>query len=235
MSKNGLMIVFEGLDGTGKATQVNLLQQFFAQQNLDENIMTQTVIYDFPRYYGNFWGKTVGRMLNREFGSDINPYLRTPFYLLDQAEACKTMREDLANGKIVICNRYMTSSMIFQTALLRSPKAKSEYVQWLEEASYIHLQMLRPDVVFCLYVEPKIAQTLISKKNSRGYIKGKKKDMNEENLKHQKNAGKDMLHFCKTRKNWLLINCMDGLNIKSPKAINQMIVEKIKRYIKYIK
>lgn len=228
------MIVFEGLDGSGKTTQVNLLKQFledFEQQNLFAHKDYHYVIYDFPRYYENFWGSMVGRMMNKEFGTKIDPYLRSPFYMLDQADAGKSMRKNLAEGKIVICNRYLSSSMIFQTALVRGTKAKAEFVKWLEDAAYINLNMVKPDIVLCLYVDPMLSQDLITKKDTREYVKGKKKDLNEENLKLQVNAGKEMVNFCKQRKNWKLIDCMDGKNIKKPEEINQMILEVLKSYL----
>jgi dTMP kinase len=183
-------------------------------------------MYDFPRYYENFWGKTVGRMLNKEFGSEINSYLRTPFYLLDQAAACKTMKPEMANGKNIICNRYLTSSMIFQTALIRDSVKRKNYLAWLEQASYKELDMILPDIVFGLYVDAKVAHEMNAKKTKREYTNGKVHDMNEENIKLQVNVGKEIKRLCKERANWHLINCMDGVNIKTPEQIHLAIIEK---------
>jgi dTMP kinase len=260
MRKKGLLIVFEGLDGSGKGTQLKLLEEYLEDENMQgkdsqikmfrehlnnifnkdrqiamfsqflEGVHRPFATYDFPRYYDNFWGKTVGRMLTGEFGKRVNPYLRSIFYMLDQADACKQIRRDLNQGKIVICNRYITSSYIFQTALIRKPDDKKKYLDWLEQAGFKELNMIRPDVVIALYVKPETAQELILKKNSRGYLK-EAKDINEKNLKLQVNAAKEMLRMCRETKNWQLINCMDGNVLKSQQQIAKEIREFLKHYL----
>ena len=167
----------------------------------------------------------VGRMMSGEFGTEIDSYLRSPFYLLDQADACKTMKVEMAEGKNIICNRYMTSSMLFQTALA---KDKKKYLKWLETAAYKHLDMLEPEIVFALYIDAKISDDLVAKKGKRKYTKGKTHDINEENLKLQVNVGKIMQSLCKNRKNWYLINCMKDGQIKTPQEIHEDIAKKLK-------
>jgi dTMP kinase len=261
MSKRGILIVFEGLDGSGKGTQLKLFQEFLENQN---QIATENQIrmfrehiahafgknqqfgmfteflkdqhlpfatYDFPRYYENFWGKMVGRMLTGEFGKNPNPYLRSIFYVLDQAAACKQIKKDLQAGKIVICNRYITSSMIFQTAQFKSTQEKKAYLDWLETAGYRELGMVKPDVVLALYVKPEKAQELVLKKEARKYTNGAEKDINEKNLQLQINAGKEMLKLCKERTNWHLVDCMQGNELKSPEQISQEIRDLLENYI----
>jgi dTMP kinase len=260
MKKKGKLIIFEGLDGSGKGTQLQLLQQYLEEENnkdLSQIIMFREYLeniysknsqfemfseflqlkkrafttYDFPRYYDNFWGGMVGRMLSGEFGEHIDPYLRSIFYLLDQAEASKSIKKDLKEGKIVICNRFITSSYIFQTGMFKNKEEKDRYVSWLEEAGYKQLGIVKPDVVLALYVKPEIAQELILKKNARGYLKEASKDINEKNLQIQINAGQEMLRFCKERENWHLVDCMDGNKIMSQEEIAAKIRLILTEYI----
>ena len=263
MQKKGLLVVFEGLDGSGKGTQLNMFEKVLVADNdfispkqmklfneevrkvykrkdeqfdlLTHYLQVKNIpfsTYDFPRYYENYWGKMVGRMMNKDFGVRINPYLRSMFYMLDQADACKkSIRKELRQGKVVICNRYLTSSMIFQNALIPTKKGKKEFTDWLEHTAYNELKMIRPDVVIALYVDPVKAQELILLKNKRDYTKGKAKDLNEENIKLQIKAGKEMKRFCLERKEWKLIDCMDGPNIKSPETISGSIKEILKNYL----
>ncbi len=262
MARKGKLIIFEGLDGSGKGTQLRLMQEYLENENnsieisqlkmfqeyqqevfrknfqfeLFTDYLTKEKMpfatYDFPRYYDNFWGGMVGRMLTGEFGEKLDPYPRSIFYLLDQADACKQIRKDLQQGKIVICNRYITSSYIFQTGMIKTREAKDAFINWLEEAGYKQLGMIKPDIVLALYVEPAVAQELILKKNNRDYLKQETKDINEKNLKIQNNAAKEMLYFCNKYKNWHLIDCMKSkTEIKSQDAIALEIRNLINKYI----
>lgn len=122
--------------------------------------------------------------------------------------------------------------MTFQTALLDDPVEKKAYLNWLEQAAYKELDMLKPDIVFALYVDAKVAHEMNAKKDKRKYTKGKVHDLNEENIQLQINVGKEIKKLCKERTNWHLINCMDGDNIKSPKQIHLDIVKKLQALMK---
>jgi dTMP kinase len=263
MKHRGFLIVFEGLDGSGKGTQLEIFRKFLETEGVkgrqsqfkmfksdlekiyaknsqvemfgsflaDEN--RAFACYDFPRYEDNFWGGMVGRMLNKDFGSRINPYMRSTFYLLDQADAAKEIRRDLRAGKVVICNRYITSSFIFQPAFIKGEANKQKYLRWLELAGFHHLGIVKPDLVLALYVDPLQAQQLIEKKTARGYIKGKKKDLNEENLSLQIRTAKEMLKRCQEFSYWRLVNCMDkDGNIRSKEEIAGEIRNNILPYLK---
>lgn len=224
--KKGKLIIFEGLDGSGKATQLNLLIQYLEKTYGKDNFVT----YDFPRYYDNYWGGIVGKMLRGDFGTRINPYLRSIFYLLDQKDASDVFKKDLEKGKSVICNRYMTSSMIFQTGFFKVLKDKNEYLDWLETTAFNELKMAKPDLVLALSVDPKVTEELNNKKASRAYLKNKK-DINEKNLNIQINAKKVMMRLCKERKEWKLINCMKDGKLRTPEDISNEITEIVNKII----
>lgn len=261
MPKKGLLVVIEGLDGSGKGTQLELLKNYlekegvhgnrsqielFSEQydevyskNMQVNILKEFLkegkkefeIYDFPRYYDNYWGKMVGRMLAGDFGVKLNPYLKSMFFLLDQADGSKQIKKDLAQGKVVICNRFITSSYIFQKALIRTRKDKELYQAWLEKTGYEELGIARPDVVIALYVKPEVAQELILKKESRAYLTKAAKDLNERNLKMQIRAGFEMRRLCRFNKKWHLINCMDGKRLLSKEEVALKIRKLIESYL----
>jgi dTMP kinase len=204
--KKGKFIVIEGTDGSGKKTQLDLLRE-----NLKKCGQAFEVL-DFPQYYSNFWGAMVGRFLNGEFGDldDVSPYLVSPFYMLDQASRGDDIKNWKKEGKYILSNRYITSSMGHQTA--KFPKEEQEeYLRWLLEAGYKWLKVAREDLVIVLYVPPEISAKLVNGKDAKGrkkYLKNKK-DIAEKNLEHQEKAAEVYVNLCKRFKHWKLINCVD--------------------------
>src|SRR3989344_9017264 len=129
--KKGKLIVFEGIDGSGKSLQLKLLKKYFDLHRIPNKVI------DFPRYKQSFHGKTVARYLQGEFGSinDTNPYLVSLAYALDRASAKEEMNKRLAEGKIVLADRYATSNMAHQAAKL--PKSKqNDFLNWEYELEY---------------------------------------------------------------------------------------------------
>jgi len=222
--KEGYLIVLEGADGTGKGTQFSKLQETFSENKIP------FTVFDFPRYYTNFWGKMVGRYLNREFGDmdNISPYLRTMFFILDQADAKEEIRKAKKKGNIVLCNRYVTSQ-IFQAGTMKKISDKDKYWRWLEKAFYKHLGGEKPDLVIGLYATPKVAFENIEKKQERKYSKGKKRDMNEENFDLQKAAARELVRQCNKRKDWILIKVTENNRMKSVETVTSEIISILKQ------
>lgn len=118
--RKGKLVVIDGTDGSGKATQTRKLLSYFAKQKIPYKYI------DFPRYYTSFHGKMVGRFLAGEFGSrdTANPYLASLTYAMDRLTARDELVDWLDEGDIIIANRYTTSNFAFQGA--RVPKEEGE-------------------------------------------------------------------------------------------------------------
>jgi dTMP kinase len=219
--RKGKLIVIDGGDGSGKTTQAQILVDYFKKQNVPVKY------YDFPRYYSSFHGRLVGRFLAGEFGQldQISPYLASLAYALDRASVKEEMDEWLAKGGVIICNRYVTSSMAHQAARLPEEKRK-EFINWLDELEYRQHKMPRPDLVIYLYVPWQIGLQLTAKKaDKRGYVKGA--DLAEKDIKHRQEAEKMYLYLAKTQKNWIKIDCVKNRKILPVGEIH----EKIKKII----
>jgi len=227
----GKLIILEGLDGSGKGTQFENLKQYFSEQKIAFST------YDFPQYYDTFWGKMVGKYLNKEYGENVNPYLASLLFFLDQSQAAPRIRQDLKTGKIVLCNRYTTSN-VYQAAKLNNLKERDDYWTWLEQAAYQELQVVPPDLVIVLSISPKTARSLIAKKNAREYVEVKeedkkddktnqqflpiandflpaKKDLHEDNLKLQEDTYKELIRQCKRNANWVTVNCLQNGKLRT--------------------
>jgi dTMP kinase len=221
--RKGKLIVIDGGDGSGKATQSELLSAYLKKRGEHVKYM------DFPRYYRSFHGRVVGRFLTGEFGTldAVSPYLASLAYALDRASAKDEMDTWLSKGGIILSNRYATSSMAHQAAKLPEEKRR-DFIAWLDEMEYKVHKIPREDVVIYLYVPWKIGYGLTLKKESRNYMKGKL-DIAESDMNHRKVTEAMYLKLAKERKNWILIPCVskDGI-LLSKEIIHQAIVKSLK-------
>ncbi|MFH0749687.1 MAG: hypothetical protein V1917_02070 [Candidatus Gottesmanbacteria bacterium] len=225
--RKGKLIVIDGGDGSGKATQSALIQRVLEKQGKKVKYM------DFPRYYSSFHGRVVGRFLTGEFGSldNVSPYLAALSYALDRASAKEEMDSWLSQGGILLSNRYATSSMAHQAAKLPEEKRK-EFISWLDEMEYKVHKIPREDVVIYLYIPWKIGYELTLKKEQRKYTKGKL-DIAEADMKHRAESEVMYLRLAKERKNWITIDCVsDKGTLLSKEVIHEKIIRALKE--KYI-
>lgn len=214
--RKGKLIVIDGADGSGKTTQTNLLIKALKDQG------QKVKSIDFPRYSSSFYGEVVGRYLRGEFGKPkkVNPYLASLAYALDRLTARKQMIEWLEKGNTVIANRYTTSSLAHQAARLPLKKRK-KFLDWLYEMEYKKHKIPKEDLVIFLNVPVAIAQKLLKKK---------KKDLADEDIKHQKEALKMYLYLAKKFKHWEKIDCVNQEGkLKSRREVHAMVMRILKK------
>lgn len=210
----GRLIVVEGIDGSGKTTQVNLLSQYLKEKQISFEIIS------FPRYEDNIYGKLIKRYLEGEFGSidQVNPYLLALAFAGDRLLAKPTVEKWLSEGKIVIANRYTSSSKAHLGANLLG-KERLEFLKWLDELEYQTHDLPQEDLTILLDIDPAVGQ-----KN----VLGKSPDLHEESIKHLKAARKIYLMLAKSKNNWYFINCADKGMMKPREEIHQEIIKKLK-------
>jgi len=199
MPPRGKFIVLEGIDGSGKRTQLEMLARALTARSVDFAQIS------FPRYDG-FFGKLVARFLNGEFGplNAVDPHFSALLYASDRLEAKAEMEEHLAAGRTLIADRYIGSNLAHQGA--RVPRAKRPaFLAWLKQLEY-EINALPPeDLVIYLHVPAAAAQQMVGKKSTRGYTK-KKRDIQESNLAHLE-AASQVYDELARQKTWLKIEC----------------------------
>jgi len=227
MTKKGKLIVIDGLDGSGKATQTRLLISKLKKQGY------KTAVTDFPQYYKSFFGKMVGRYLSGEFGTakQVSPYLASILFSADRWEAKEKIDKWLAEGRIIISNRYVSANQIHQTGKIRGKKEKEKFLKWLEKMEFEVFQLPKPNLIVYLNVPYQIGQKLVMKKGSRGYIGGVKKDIHEGSKRHLTDAQKQIFALIKKYNKWQQINCTNKGQISSRTEIANMVWKKVKNYI----
>lgn len=225
MNKKGKFIVIEGIDGSGKGTQTELLIERLKKEN------KEVIVDDYPRYETSFWGKHVGRMLTGEFGElfSISPYLAALPYMLDEADGSKKIiKPALDAGKMVVSNRYFTSN-VHQIA--KKPESERKvFANWLWDAGYNQMEIVKPDLVLVLLVDPPICRENIFKKVERNYAKGQVMDQAEENFSHQMESAKEYKKMTEKEPDvWVLIDCCRGGKLMSREEISELILLEIKK------
>lgn len=222
-NETGKLVVIEGIDGTGKLTQLQLLLNYLNKK------VIKYASFDFPQYGKTFFGDFAGRFLNGEFGhfSRINPYLASFPYAADRWQSKDQIWQAINEGKLVICNRY-TPSSIYQAVKIK-PSQRKKFLNWIGTLEYEVFGIPRPNLVIFLYVPLVLAQTLVAKKNKRTYLNGKLKDQYEKNIKYLKKVESMYLDTVKTDKSWVKIDCVENGVILSPDIIHKKIIDILKK------
>ncbi len=228
LSKKGKLIVIDGIDGAGKATQTKLLIARL------EKAGYKTATLDFPQYYNNFFGRLIGRFQNNEFGGApaANPYLASILYAADRWEAKEKIEKWLAEGRVVILDRYASSNQIHQAGKILDIKKKKIFLEYLEEMEFKVFKIPKPDAIIFLNVPYEVSKKLLVKKGARGYVKNAKKDKVEKSKSYQEGAYRQSLEMVKNFNNWLEINCIKDGEILPPEEIGEKVWSLFKKRIK---
>jgi dTMP kinase len=218
MASSGILIAVEGIDGSGKRTQVKLLAKALAAQG------RAVFPTSFP-HYDSWFGKMVGQFLNGDFGplESVDPHFTALLYAGDRFEAKPLLEGALHKGFVVLADRYIGSNLAHQTA--RAPRAQRDaFIAWIEHLEYHIYNLPREALVLYLRVRPHAAQDLVDRKSARSYTKAKK-DLLEASLKHLETAS-SIYDQLSRRPNWTTIQCYDEQRsaMRSPKSISQDIL-----------
>ena len=131
----GLLIAFEGLDQSGKQTQTELLRDRLTDRGRDVRLLS------FPDY-GTVIGAEIGRALRgeRPYGPDAMQLL----YVANRYEWKQRMVDARTTGTILLCDRYLASSVAYG-------EAQGLDAAWLVE---IQRYLPQPDVTILLDMSP---------------------------------------------------------------------------------
>ena len=216
----GKLIVIEGLDGSGKATQTQiLLERLIGEGKIANKVSFPD--YDKPS------SVLVKMYLGGDFGKDadsVNPYVASTFYAVDRvASYLTTWQKDYLNGNIILADRYATSNAIYQLSKVNLGE-EDAFINWLEDFEYNKLNIPKPDAVIYLDVEPKISQRLITNRYNGD---NSKKDIHESNFNFLLNCRKTALYVA-NKLDWKVIKCDDSQNIRPLNDIANDIYDTLK-------
>ena len=206
----GVFIVLEGTDGSGKGTQSRLLVDTLRAKGY------QVAYFDFPQY-DQPSSYFVKQYLAGAYGgtNDIDPYTGSLFYALDRYESAIQIRQALADGKVVIANRFTGSNMAHQGTKFKNPEERRGYFIWLDNLEFQMLGIPRPDKSFVLRVPIEVTQALNSSKNH---------DIHESDNTHIEQSINVYDDLCILfPKDFQRIDCVRGQKLLSVDTIHAML------------
>lgn len=218
--ETGKFIVLEGTDGSGKTTQVQLLAKTLTEYDYDGTI------FDFPQY-SNVSSSMLENYLGGYYG-DLNPEAASILYAIDRFDASSRIQGALADGQIVLANRYVTSNASHQGAKIQDREERIKFFRWLDNLEYKIFNIPRPDLTIILHVPVEVTLELLKKRYQE---KGTKADIHEADAEHLRHAEQVYLEIANLFPNTKLIECYENNRLLSPQEIHTKVWELIRRIV----
>ncbi len=221
------LFVIEGVDGSGKSTQLKLLKDYLTGTGYSCEYL------HFPRTDAPYFGELIARFLRGEFGSlnEVDPYLVALLYAGDRKDAAGIIKSWLENKKIVLLDRYTYSNIAYQCAKMEQQDAADRLMKWIISLEFNHFAIPRPDINFFLDVPFAFTEKKLGSERSggdRNYLNGSK-DIHEESLNFQKKVRDVYLRIARSDNRLVVVNCDGGSDaIKSPQAISALLLDIIR-------
>ena len=212
---SGRLIVFEGTDGSGKATQSGLLCKYLEREGIPYRKI------DFPRY-GKPSAAMVQEYLDGNLGkkpSDVNAYAASMFYAMDRYASYKQdWGEFYEAGGLIIADRYTTSNAVHQASKL--PKNERDaYLKWLFDTEYGLLGLPKPDFVIYLDMPTEITERMMRKREKDTGTHADIHEQDEEYVRNCRANAREIVEEC----GWTVISCAAGDAPRTPEDIHNEV------------
>ena len=207
-----ILISIDGLDGSGKGTQSDLLCARLVAEGKKAKVVS------FP-LYGSESCFAVEMYLGGKLGgkpSDTNAYAASTFFAVDRYISYRTQwGKDVEECDYIIFNRYVSAK------LSKLPESEWEsFLSWLWEYEFDKLGLPRPDITLYLLVPPEVSMGLVDKR-------GEKKDIHELDAEYMHKcfaAGK----YAANTLGFVTVDCCEDGAIRSRESIAEEIYQKVK-------
>ncbi len=198
MVLRGKLVVLEGTDGSGKATQANLLLEKLQRHGVVCELVS------FPRY-GSQFGDLVGKYLAGEFGSkeELPPEFVALLYALDRYHFKRELEHKLEMGITVVADRYKASNLAHQAAKFEKKSEQEPFIKWLLAAES---RLPKEDCLVFLNMPEEAAQKLMSGTDrQKDYRQGKPKDIHEEDTAYLHRT-REVYKRLARKQNWVWVD-----------------------------
>lgn len=222
---SGKLIVFEGTDGSGKATQTALLCAYLDRAGIPYRKV------DFPRY-GKPSAVMVQEYLDGKLGKnpgDVNAYAASLFYAVDRYASYK---EDWGAfyeaGGLIVADRYTTSNAVHQASKL--PEAeRGPYLDWLFDLEYERLGLPRPDLVVYLEMPTEVTERMLRKRERDTGTHADIHEQDEGYLARCRSNAEEVARRC----GWSVVCCADAdADVpRTPEEIHHLVLPLVERVL----
>ena len=215
------LIVIEGTDNAGKATQTKLLCERLVQEGVRVGTM------DFPRYTQNTFGKLIKESLMGQHGDFLqkDPRVASVLYAADRFESKAMLQELLENNDVVVLDRYVSANMVHQGAKIDNEEERKEFLLWLEHVEYGIFGLPKPNLTVVLSVSIEHREAILAQMVEKGE---KTADLAEKDKEHQERVASCVEWLATIRPNWSTIQCSAGDDLRSREDIHEELFSILK-------
>ena len=210
----GKLIVFEGIDGSGKSTQFKLMCD---RLNNEGKHFKRLV---FPRY-DEPSSALIKMYLAGDFGTEpdsVNAYAASSFYAVDRyASFVQDWREHYIGGGLILTDRYTTSNALHQGAKIIANK-RENFFKWLYKYEFSLIGLPAPDLVIYMNIEPEFAAKRLLRRQAETETSP---DIHENSMTYLKSCAESG-DLAATLLGWHKINCMEN---EAERNINEIHTE----------
>ena len=218
----GKLIVIEGVcDGIGKTTQYNMLCDKFKDEG------KSIVNHHFPSY-GTYQGVAVEKYLKGEYGriSQLSPYFIANLYANDRAITWYSeLKKRYEEGEVILLDRYTSSSLIYQSALIKDLVEKKNFIDYISDLEYNKIGIKEPDSVIFLHAPFELVTEMRkSRRENEGFVN----DIHERNLDFMKKVYENAM-FVADYLSWDKVACNNGNKMKQIEEIHKEVYSLVKK------
>ena len=198
----GIFVDLEGLDGSGKTTQTQLICSRLEQDGI---AFKQIKLPDYEsdssilvrKYLAGDFGKNAG---------DVNAYAASVLYAADRyASFTEKWGKEYSEGKLIFADRYTPANALYQMTKLHKSEW-DEYLEWLFDFEYNKIGIPAPDKVIFLDMPVEVSQRLMTERYNGDESK---KDVHEANVSFL-NACREAALYAAQKYGWSVIECSEN-------------------------
>ena len=222
----GKLIVIDGTDGSGKQTQMEILENKLKKEKIDYRKIS------FPNYASPS-SSLVKMYLSGEFGQDakkVSPYIASTFFAADRyATYKKELEEYYEIGVLILADRYTTANMVHQAGKIKNEAERKNFLDWLWDLEFNLYKIPVPTKVFFLDMPPEYTIKLIENRKNK-FANNEIKDIHERDTEHLQASYEAACKLAKDY-NWVKINCIHNGEIRTREEIGKEIFNIVKEIL----